>query len=122
MNENVILNSMFQFKRGTKERWEELNLVLLNGEPGYEYDTHRMKVGDGSTAWKDLPYIGEESIFNAETHYGFPSIGRSNVIYKAESERKIYQWNGVTLSYEVVGETEIEIGDIELIHGGNANG
>lgn len=121
MNETVILNSMFQFKRGTQERWTELNPVLLPGEPGYEYDTHRLKVGDGSTAWKDLPYIGEESIYNAETHYGFPSIGRANVIYKAESEKKIYQWNSSTLVYEAISEGET-ISDIQLIHGGNANG
>ena len=121
MNETVILNSMFQFKRGTKERWLELNPILLAGEPGYEYDTHRLKVGDGSTSWKDLDYIGEESVVNAETHYEFPSIGKANVIYKADSEKKIYQWNNKTLAYEVISEGETIL-DVELIHGGNANG
>lgn len=121
MNENVILNSVFQVKRGTKARWKEVNPILSIGEPGYEYDTFRLKVGDGKTPWNELPYVGEDSVFNAETHYGFPSIGRANVIYKAESEKKIYQWNSSTLVYEVVSEEE-NVLEIGLIHGGNANG
>jgi hypothetical protein len=28
---------------------------------------------------------------NAETHFDFPSVGDTNVIYKAEKEKKIYQ-------------------------------
>ena len=32
------------------------NPVLLKGEVVYESDTHRMKVGNGTTAWNDLPY------------------------------------------------------------------
>jgi hypothetical protein len=44
------------------------------------------------------------------------------MIYKAESERKIYQWNPVELRYEVLSEIEITVQDLEVIHGGNANG
>lgn len=32
------------------------NPVLLNGEIVYESDTGRCKMGDGTTAWADLPY------------------------------------------------------------------
>ena len=31
---------------------------MLAGEPGFEVDTYRLKIGDGKTAWNDLPYIG----------------------------------------------------------------
>ena len=111
-----------QFKRGTAARWVEVNPILEPGQPGFVTDENRLKIGDGVTAWNDLPYIGEDNVINMESHYDFPSTGRSNVIYKAESERLLYQWNSVDLKYEVVGEAEItgDLADIKVIHGGNA--
>ena len=111
-----------QFKRGTAARWAELNLVLEAGQPGFVTDENRLKIGDGATKWNDLPYIGEDNVINADTHYDFPSMGKANVIYKAESEKLLYQWNDTDLKYEVVGEAEItgDLADIKVIHGGNA--
>lgn len=111
-----------QFKRGAAARWAELNLVLEAGQPGFVTDENRLKIGDGITAWNDLPYVGEASVVNAQTYHGFPSVGRANVIYKAESEKCIYQWNTTSLRYELVGSTEIsgDLSNIEIIHGGNA--
>ena len=112
-----------QLKRGTAARWKELNLVLEAGEPGFVLDENRLKIGDGVTAWNNLPYIGESSVVNANTHYDFPSIGREDVIYKAESEKLLYQWNTTDLKYEVIGEVEVsgDLTNIEVINGGNAN-
>jgi len=45
-----------QFRRGTQAEWTAANPTLLSGEPGYETDTGRFKVGDGSTAWDSLDY------------------------------------------------------------------
>ena len=114
--------AILQLKRGTAARWRELNLILAAGEPGFVTDEYRFKIGDGITDWNNLPYIGENSVFNANTHYDFPSIGRENVIYKAESEKKIYQWNTIELKYEILGITNVDVLDITLINGGNANG
>lgn len=113
-----------QFKRGTAARWAELNLVLAAGQPGYVIDENRLKVGDGVTAWNDLPYVGEANVINMPTHYDFPSVGRENVIYKAEQEKKLYQWNAAEFKYEVVGSSEGagDVSNFEIIHGGNAAG
>ena len=46
-----------QFLRGTKSKVQASNKVLADGQPLYEKDTHKLKVGDGSTAAKSLPYI-----------------------------------------------------------------
>lgn len=112
-----------QFKRGRAERWRELNIVLQAGEPGYVIDENRLKIGDGVTAWNDLPYMFESCVVNASTHYDFPSIGREDVVYKAESEKLLYQWNTTELKYEVIGEIEIsgDLANIEFINGGNAS-
>lgn len=111
-----------QLKRGTAEALARVNPILAEGEPGFVIDENRLKIGDGVTSWNDLPYVGEDNVVNADTHYDFPSIGRDNVIYKAETEKKIYQWNAIELKYEVIGEVEFsgDLSDIDVIHGGGA--
>ena len=111
-----------QLKRGTAARWTELNPILQAGEPGFVIDENRFKIGDGVIAWNDLPYIGESEVFNAQTRYDFPSIGKVNTIYKAESEQQVYQWNSTRLAYEPLNVSSGSVLDIELINGGNANG
>lgn len=113
---------VLQLKRATSSRWFELNPVLASGEPGFVMDENRFKIGDGTTAWNDLPYIGEGEVFNAQTHYDFPSIGKVNTIYKAETEQQVYQWNSTKLAYEPLNVGGGGVLDIELINGGNANG
>jgi len=65
-------------------------------------------------------------VINASAHYDFPSYGNVNAIYKAESERKLYQWNENELRYELLNASsssgEGDLLDIELIYGGDANG
>lgn len=112
-----------QLKRGTSSRWAELNLVLEAGEPGFVTDLNRLKIGDGITPWNELPYVGDHSIINAQTHYDFPSIGAMNVLYKAEAEKTIYQWNPTELKYEALNTpTSGGVLDIDVINGGGADG
>lgn len=47
-----------QFLRGTKSAIAAENPVLLAGQPCVETDTGQMKVGNGSTAYNSLPYVG----------------------------------------------------------------
>ena len=48
-----------QLRRGTASEWSTENPVLLEGEIGIQLDAarNRIKIGDGSTAWNDLPYF-----------------------------------------------------------------
>lgn len=65
----------------------------------------------------------DPSVINKETHYDFPSIGSVDVIYKAQSEGLIYQWNPDELRYDPIGTpAEVDVSNIQLIDGGNANG
>lgn len=50
------------FKRNSVPgRWEDLNPVLDNGEPGWDKETKVLKVGDGVTPWNTLPPIGRHT-------------------------------------------------------------
>ena len=57
-----VIKTTFQVKRGTAARWEELNLILNPGEPGFEMDTFKLKIGNGSNPWKELPYVNDVDI------------------------------------------------------------
>lgn len=45
-----------QFRRGTVTEWATANPILSQGEVGYEFDTGKFKVGNGSSPWNALPY------------------------------------------------------------------
>lgn len=45
-----------QLRRGSSAAWKRLNPVLSVGEPGFEKDTNKLKIGDGFTPWNELPY------------------------------------------------------------------
>ena len=46
----------FQLRRDTAANWTSANTVLELGEPGFETDTQKLKVGDGVTPWASLDY------------------------------------------------------------------
>ena len=43
-------------RRDGSTNWESQNPVLLLGEPGYETDTGKFKIGNGVSTWSDLDY------------------------------------------------------------------
>jgi hypothetical protein len=45
-----------QIRRDTSAQWSSTNPVLAAGEIGYETNTRKMKIGNGSTAWNSLSY------------------------------------------------------------------
>lgn len=55
------LNTKIQLRNGTAAEWTAKNPVLLKGEMGIETNTHKIKVGDGSTQWSNLAYCGADT-------------------------------------------------------------
>lgn len=60
---------MIQFKRGSTESWKKLKKPLAAGQPGYDRDKHKLKIGDGESLWEKLPYAGitEEEVLSEES-------------------------------------------------------
>ena len=61
---------MIQFRRGTTKSWRATKVKLAAGQPGYDKDKHKIKIGDGETLWANLPYTGGLSateILDSET-------------------------------------------------------
>ena len=50
--------TQIQVRRGTASQWTSTNPTLASGEWGFESDTGKAKIGNGSTAWSSLSYFG----------------------------------------------------------------
>ena len=46
-----------QIRRDTASNWTTANTILTEGELGYETDTRKAKIGNGTSAWNSLPYL-----------------------------------------------------------------
>jgi len=61
MTESTFLNSLesevLSIRSGTTSEWQATNPVLQASEFGLDSETKQIKVGDGQTAWHDLPYL-----------------------------------------------------------------
>lgn len=50
--------TQIQVRRGTAAQWTSANPILAAGEWGYESDTNKAKIGNGSSTWTALSYFG----------------------------------------------------------------
>ena len=64
------VTARLSIRRGLKDAWEQENTILLDGELAWESDTKRLKVGDGVSAWNDLPYytVGDSETAGTVIH------------------------------------------------------
>lgn len=48
---------MIKFKRGSTKSWKNTTFTLAAGQPGYDKDKNKLKIGDGKSSWNNLPYL-----------------------------------------------------------------
>jgi hypothetical protein len=73
--------AVIQVKRGSASSWTSANTVLAAGEIGFETDTKKMKVGDGSTAWNSLGYtVTDGDISGVTAGTGLSGGGNSGAV------------------------------------------
>lgn len=69
-----------KLKRGTSTEWSTTNPTLAVGEPGFETDTGKMKIGTGVTGWSGLPYLNVSGATGATGATGYNFSVPSNSI------------------------------------------
>ena len=52
---------MIQLLRGTKSQLDSYQTVIAEGQPVFEKDTGQLKIGNGSSIYSALPYVGAAS-------------------------------------------------------------
>ena len=116
----IIIKAILQNRRATEDEWREVNPVIEEAVIVYSTDVKKIKIGDGVSRWTDLEYqAADSSVVEGRTHYDFPSIGKTSVLYKASEEKKIYQWNQTERKYEVINEPDLS--EIKVINCGCAS-
>jgi hypothetical protein len=93
-------------RKGTYQQWFDTNPKLLSGEIGYETDTNKFKVGDGTTNWNNLAYfINQDEVTTmtqdfATEEYVDTAITNSEVdLASAAGDNLI--WNAATQQFDV---------------------
>jgi len=72
--------TQIQVRRGTASQWTSTNPTLAAGEFGFETDTGKIKIGNGSTAWTSLGYTGAGDIEGVTAGTGISGGGTSGTV------------------------------------------
>ena len=92
-----------QLRRDTASNWSTNNPVLAEGEIGIEIDTTLMKVGDGTSAWNDLPYMNDLGIKLTQFTVT-SSSGSATVDWKNGTNAVITLTENTTISFSNPGQ------------------
>jgi lysophospholipase L1-like esterase len=74
-----------QYRRDTAANWTAANPVLALGEPAWETDTKKRKIGDGATAWNSLGYQAPDEKTLKTTYAPRSPIGSRRAIPAANT-------------------------------------
>ena len=85
-----------QLRRDTAADWTSANPTLAAGEFGYESDTTKFKIGDGSTAWNSLAYKTGEGIKVVADDSATITVAEAGTLY-------VQGGNNVTTSTDSAG-------------------
>jgi hypothetical protein len=66
----MAVQTQIQTRRGTAATWTSTNPTLAAGEIGFESDTGKFKIGNGSTAWASLAYATNGAVVSPLTTKG----------------------------------------------------
>ena len=72
--------TQIQVRRGTASQWTSTNPTLAAGEWGFETDTGKVKIGNGSSAWTSLGYQGAGDIEGVTAGTGLSGGGSSGTV------------------------------------------
>ena len=116
---------MIKFRRGKTKRWRDTKLKLESGQPGYDKDKHKIKIGDGEKLWPDLPYASglfADEILNSEAEakerFNKDNEDKTIITYGTEAPNKdtvgqlyLQQYNDPEVDYIVsAGKKEMTNG------------
>jgi hypothetical protein len=82
-------NVKFQLRRDLSTNWN-LSTILQAGEPGFETNTFKLKIGDGTTRWINLPYIGATGATSGPTGPTGPTGENGTFIYAGTTGEVLY--------------------------------
>lgn len=114
---------MIQFKRGKTSTWEKQKTVLADGQPGYDKERKKLKIGNGKDSWKDLPDASGlfmDEIIDSEENAKNKATGRSaignlisNILNIKKENRTIFTYGTAAPDENTVGQVYLQCYDTE---------
>jgi hypothetical protein len=124
------MSVQIQIRRGNAIDWTNANPILAQGEIGFELDTNKIKIGNGSTAWNSLSYSGlvasdlndylkinnvlgtaneiEISVSSGSLTIGLPSTINADTSGNAATATKLATTRAITLTGDVTGTANFD--------------
>jgi hypothetical protein len=113
------LKAVLQLRRDTKENLQQANMVLIQGEPCVEMDgdVFKLKVGDGTTTYNNLPYY----MVTSETA-AIDKVTCVDGVITIESEGKVFSFDAIAkdANGREIDKTYLKIDDYEDMTGATA--
>ena len=100
-----------QIRRDTSENWNSLNPTLSLGELGFETNTGKFKIGNGSSAWTALDYFLDSSDIAV-----YLTAASASTIYATKAELANVDLSGYLTesSASTIYATKTELDNIDL--------
>jgi len=126
----MAIKNQIQFRRGSSSEWIAISggdgPALYYGEPGFDVTNNILKIGDGSTSWKDLRPIGADQnlykvkntsggiIYKGQVVRANGTVGNSDAIQAA-----LFIADGSVPEYTIMGlaTQEMQINDFGYVTG-----
>lgn len=83
------MTTQLQVRNDTAANWTSANPILLAGEIGFETDTSKAKIGDGSLTWNLLGYIPEVSMIFQNATYTLTSQTAAQKLFNSSTNGTI---------------------------------
>ena len=91
----TTLKTKLIIRNDISANWTTHNPTLTKGEVGLETDTLKMKVGDGTHQWADLPYYNDQTnTYQDNITTDGKNIGDVAVVTGDHNIKTAYVWNG----------------------------
>ena len=105
-----------KFRRDTSANWTSVNPIPAQGEPCYETDTGKLKIGNGSDNYVTLPYVSDGGAANlpiaSTTTLGAIKVG-DNLTIAADGTLSATGGSAGTTDYTQL-ENKPQINSVEL--------
>lgn len=98
-----VYKTTFKLRRGKAAEWSQVNPVLAQGEPAFELDTFKLKIGNGVMSYNELPYIADAAALqssDSESSILFvdsktlPALGGEDILYVVKDTGELKIWVG----------------------------
>lgn len=96
-----VYKTTFKLRRGKAAEWSQVNPVLAQGEPAFELDTFKLKIGNGVMSYNELPYIADAAALqssDSESSILFvdsktlPALGGEDILYVIKDTGELKIW------------------------------